>query len=99
MFISGETRRTGWHLPRELMFRGANILEYQLKVKENRIQEKENLEEKCLTFENFYNEAVNGKGFYVCDCKVTSLLEFIVSFGDENVFPNLCVAFQILLTV
>ena len=26
-------------------------------------------------------------------------MEFIVSFGDENVFSNLCVAIQILLTV
>ena len=27
------------------------------------------------------------------------LLEFIVSFGDKNVFPNLRIAIQILLTV
>jgi hypothetical protein len=89
-----------------------NKFGFLLNVKQLMYIETENLEEQCSTFENFYYDDVNGKELYmeICDCKALlrtrdvlntplELLEFIVSFGDENVFPNLRLAIQILLTV
>ena len=56
--------------------------------------------------------SVDNEGLYndIMDCRMLlkkrgkietphQLLEFIVSYGDESVFPNLRIAIQILLTI
>ena len=70
------------------------------------------LKQKCSLFSRYYDDAVSANELYsdIIDCKMLlkpreklntplEVLQFIVSFGDENVFPNLRVAIQILLTV
>ena len=70
------------------------------------------LKQKCLLFSRYYDDAVSANELYsdIIDCKMLlkpreklntplEVLQFIVSFGDDNVFPNLRVAIQILLTV
>lgn len=67
----------------------------------------------CLNLANFYDTDVDGNELFneICDCKMMlttrgdalpstplELLSFIVSFGDD-VFPNLRIALQILLTI
>ena len=70
------------------------------------------LKQKCSLFSRYYDDAVSANELYsdIIDCKMLlkpreklntplEVLQFIVSFGDENVFPNVRVAIQILLTV
>jgi hypothetical protein len=67
----------------------------------------------CLNLATFYDTDVDGNELYneICDCKMLlttrgdslpstplELISFIVSYG-EDVFPNLRIALQILLTV
>lgn len=70
------------------------------------------LRQNCLDFGNFYDTDVEGGDLCleICDCKMLlvnrdslpssplDLLSFIVSYGDD-VFPNLRIALQILLTI
>ncbi|XP_011170408.3 zinc finger MYM-type protein 1-like [Solenopsis invicta] len=73
----------------------------------------DNLRQHCSNFGEFYNIDVDGNELYseICDAKMLlhtrgdtlpdtpmKLLSFIISYGDD-VFPNLCVALQILLTI
>ena len=73
----------------------------------------DSLRHHCIEFGNFYDSDVEGIELLneVCDCRMlletrqdtapktpTELLSFIVSYG-EDVFPNLRVALQILLTI
>ncbi|XP_028968387.1 uncharacterized protein LOC100903808 [Galendromus occidentalis] len=68
----------------------------------------------CLSFANMYSDDVDGNDLYreICDCRMLvsvreelrlrkpeELLNFIIEYGDESVFPNLRVAIQILLTI
>ena len=72
----------------------------------------DSLRHHCIEFRNFYDSDVEGIELLneICDCRMlletrqdtapktpTELLSFIVSYGD--VFPNLRVALQILLTI
>lgn len=72
------------------------------------------LQADCASFGRFYKSDVDGKELYgeIQDCKrlpntrpqkqvskPEELLNFIIQYGDESVFPNLRVAIQILLTV
>lgn len=67
----------------------------------------------CLDLANFYDTDVDGRELFneICDCKMLlnargdalpstplELISFIVSYGDD-VFPNLRIALQILLTI
>lgn len=76
--------------------------------------EKHVLKKKCSDFGKFYTSDVDGHELYeeILDCRMLlsrraekkisrpeQLLEFIVHYGDENVFPNLRVALQIMLTI
>ncbi|XP_065662954.1 uncharacterized protein LOC136085562 [Hydra vulgaris] len=71
------------------------------------------LKDQCKKFGKVYSSDVDGRELYeeILDCrmlltsckeKVSSpeqLLMFIVEYGDENVFPNMRIALQILLTI
>ena len=74
----------------------------------------DSIKESCNRVGDLYNTDLDGKELYneVIDCRMllksrtntsitntVELLEFIVQYGDENVFPNLRVAIQIMLTV
>ena len=69
---------------------------------------------KCASFAQYYRSDVNGSELHreIDDCRMLlsvrkemkltkpeDLLKFIISYGDESVFPNLRVAGQILLTI
>ena len=73
-----------------------------------------NLKEKCENLGKLYSSDFNGHQLYedILDCRMLlssrpnlkisrpeELLEFIVQYGDENVFPNLRIAIQIILTI
>ena len=71
-----------------------------------------NLKEHWTTFINSYGHIVDNEGLFNdnMDCRMLlkkrekietpyQLLEFIVSYGDESVFPNLRISIQILLTI
>ena len=73
-----------------------------------------NLESLCDNLASVYSDSLDGKQLYgkIIDCKMLissrtnvklsrpeDLLTFIVEYGDKSVFPNLRIAFQILLTV
>ena len=79
----------------------------------NKDNDENGLEKNCKNLGEFYNTDFNGTELYVeiCDCKMLlfsrkevepktplELLTFIISYG-EDVFPNLRVALQILLTI
>ena len=68
----------------------------------------------CVTAPTLYSSGVDGQQLYedILDCTMLlssranmkisrpkELLEFIVQYGDESVFPNLRIAIQILLTI
>lgn len=72
------------------------------------------LKKKCDEFGDFYGCDVNGEQLYeeILDVRMListrknvnikkpeELLEFIVQYGDESVFPNLRISIQILLTI
>ncbi|XP_067145007.1 uncharacterized protein [Centruroides vittatus] len=74
----------------------------------------DNLKKKCKKLGDFYGCDVNGEQLYkeILDVqmlistrknvkikKSEELLEFIVQYGDESVFPNLRISIQILLTI
>ncbi|XP_067122626.1 uncharacterized protein [Centruroides vittatus] len=74
----------------------------------------DDLKKKCKEFGDFYGCDVNGKQLYeeILDVRMListrknvnikkseELLEFIVQYGDESVFPNLRISIQILLTI
>ena len=72
------------------------------------------LKKKCENLSELYSSDVDGQQLYeeILDCRMLlsrqvnmkisrpeELLEFIVQYGDESIFPNLRIAFQILLTI
>ncbi|XP_072129186.1 zinc finger MYM-type protein 1-like [Mobula birostris] len=72
------------------------------------------LKKKCKNLGKLYSSDVDGQQLYeeIWDCRMLlsrrvnvktsrpeELLEFIVQHGDESVFPNLCIAIQIMLTI
>ncbi|XP_040262207.1 52 kDa repressor of the inhibitor of the protein kinase-like [Bufo bufo] len=72
------------------------------------------LKKKCENLAEFYSSDVDGQQLYeeILDCRMLllsranmkisrpkELLEFIVQYGDESVFPNLRIAIQIMLTI
>lgn len=76
--------------------------------------ESDDLKEKCKNLGDVYRCDIDGQQLYeeILDCKILlstrktiiilrpeHLLEFIVQYGDESVFPNLRIAIQILLTI
>lgn len=76
--------------------------------------ERVSLKNKCENFVQFYSSDVDGEQLYgeIMDCKMLlskrdnvrllrpeELLQFIVQYGDESVFPNLRIAVQIMLTI
>ena len=76
--------------------------------------ERNNLEKKCENLGEFYSLDVDGQQLYeeILDCgmllssranmkisRPEELLEFIVQYGDESVFPNLRIAIPIKLTI
>ncbi|XP_072179742.1 zinc finger MYM-type protein 1-like [Diadema setosum] len=76
--------------------------------------ESTNLKKKCKNLGDVYTSDVNGQQLYqeILECRMLlssrpevniskpeELLEFIVQYGDESVFPNLRIAVQIMLTV
>ena len=69
---------------------------------------------RCLDLEQIYCTDIDGLQLHedILDCKILlksresvqiskpeELLKFIVQYGDQNVFPNLRVAVQIMLTI
>ncbi|XP_072172633.1 zinc finger MYM-type protein 1-like [Diadema setosum] len=76
--------------------------------------ESTDLKKKCKNLGDVYTSDVNGQQLYqeILDCRMPlssrpevkiskpeQLLEFIVQYGDESVFPNLRIVVQIMLTV
>ncbi|XP_059821487.1 uncharacterized protein LOC132391836 [Hypanus sabinus] len=73
-----------------------------------------NLKKKCENLGELYDSDIDGQQQYeeILDCRMLlsrqvnmkisrpkELLEFIVQYGDESVFPNLRIAIQIMLTI
>ncbi|KMQ81809.1 52 kda repressor of the inhibitor of the protein kinase-like protein [Lasius niger] len=96
---------------RDLNFKFGFLLDVENLLKEDTVDS--NLEKKCVELGEFYETDFNGAELYaeICDCKMllrsrtesklkipSELLAFIISYG-EDVFPNLRVAIQILLTI
>ena len=72
------------------------------------------LKKKCENLGEFCSSDVDGQQLYeeILDCRMLlsswanmkisraeELLEFIVQYGDENIFPDLRIAIQIMLTI
>lgn len=71
------------------------------------------LKKLCDNVSNFYETDIDGQELYeeISDIRIAvknrdvkiikpeSLLEFIVQYGDESVYPNLQIALQIMLTI
>lgn len=74
----------------------------------------DDLNEKFKNLGGLYNSDVDGQQLYeeIFDCRMLlsslanmklsrteELLEFIVQYGDESIFLNLCITIQIMLTI
>ncbi|XP_053108997.1 uncharacterized protein LOC128326342 [Hemicordylus capensis] len=72
------------------------------------------LKKKCENFAELYSSDVDGGELYeeILDCRMLlsvrtnmkisrpeELLKFLIQYGDKSVFPNLCNAIQIMLTI
>ncbi|XP_053158016.1 uncharacterized protein LOC128347425 isoform X2 [Hemicordylus capensis] len=76
--------------------------------------DRNDLKKKCENFGELYSSDVDGQQLYeeILACRMLlsrltnmkisrpeELLEFIVQYGDESIFPNLRIAMQIMLTI
>ncbi|XP_066984744.1 uncharacterized protein [Macrobrachium rosenbergii] len=84
------------------------------KGKSSGLLDGERMKENCLHAGEFYSSDLDGNELYeeILDCRMLlasrtdvqistpeMLIQFIIQYGDENVFPNLRVAIQLMLTV
>ncbi|XP_066965455.1 uncharacterized protein [Macrobrachium rosenbergii] len=84
-----------------------------MKGKSSGLLDDERMKENCLHVGEFYSD-LDGNELYeeILDCRMLlasrtdvqiftpeKLIQFIIQYGDENVFPNLTVAIQLMLTV
>lgn len=85
-----------------------------LKGKSSGLLDDERMKEHCLHIGEFYSSDLDGNELYeeILNCRMLlasrtdvqistqeKLIQFVIQYGDENVFPNLGVAIQLLLTV
>ena len=86
------------------------MLDVRILLKRDGDENQESLPQHCLDLGNFYSTDISGAELFteIADCQVllksrggpipTTPLDFILSYGDD-VFPNLRIALQILLTI
>ena len=89
------------------------LLDVRILLKRDSDENQESLQQHCLDLGNFYSTDISGAELFseIADCQMLlksrggpipttplDLLSFILSYGDD-VFPNLRIALQILLTI